>query len=82
MIRGSVLRAIAEKSANHQKAAIAANHIDKCNVVTTGDDTSPKTSKMSFNEQVEALKKLKELTDAGILTQEEFELKKKEIMEL
>ena len=35
---------------------------------------------MSFNEQVEALKKLKELLDMGILTQEEFEIKKEEIM--
>ena len=56
--------------------------IDEHTVVTTGEDTSPKASEMSFDEQIEALKKLKELTDAGILTQEEFELKKKEILEL
>lgn len=33
-----------------------------------------------INEQFELLKKLKELLDLGILTEEEFELKKKEIM--
>lgn len=37
---------------------------------------------MSFDEQVEALKKMKELLDAGILTQDEFDKKKKEIMGL
>lgn len=37
---------------------------------------------MSIDEQVEVLKKLKDLLDAGILTQEEFEKKKKEIMGL
>lgn len=39
-------------------------------------------SKMSFDEQIGALKKLKDLLDAGILTQEEFDVKKKEIMGL
>ena len=33
-------------------------------------------------EQIEQLKKLKELVDAGILTQEEFDAKKREIMGL
>ena len=37
---------------------------------------------MSFEEQIEALKKLKELVDAGILTEDEFNIKKKEIMGL
>ena len=39
-------------------------------------------SKMSLDEQIETLKKLKELVDIGILTQEEFDAKKKEIMGL
>lgn len=38
--------------------------------------------KMSFDEQIDTLKKLKDLLDAGILTQEEFDSKKKEIMGL
>ena len=40
------------------------------------------TSTMSFDEQINALKKLKELVDIGVLSQEEFEIKKKEIMGL
>lgn len=40
------------------------------------------SSKMPINEQLDALKKLKELLDMGILTQEEFDAKKKEIMNL
>lgn len=37
---------------------------------------------MSLDEQIEMLKKLKDLMDAGILSEEEFIIKKKEIMEL
>lgn len=37
---------------------------------------------MSIDQQIEALKKLKDLMDAGILTEEEFNIKKKEIMNL
>lgn len=37
---------------------------------------------MSFDEQIDAVKKLKELLDADILSQEEFDTKKKEIMGL
>jgi membrane protease subunit (stomatin/prohibitin family) len=37
---------------------------------------------MSFDEQIEAVKKLKDLLDAGILSQEEFDSKKKVIMGL
>ena len=36
--------------------------------------------KMSMSEQLDALKKLKELFDAGVLTEDEFNLKKKEIL--
>ena len=37
---------------------------------------------MSMDEQIETVKKMKDLLDAGILTQEEFDVKKKEIMGL
>lgn len=37
---------------------------------------------ISLDEQIDALKKLKELVDAGILSQEEFDMKKKQIMNL
>ena len=47
------------------------------------EETSKKNeSRMDINEQIETLKKLKELLDSGILTQQEFENKKKEIMNL
>ena len=45
------------------------------------DEKATKPS-LSFDEQIEALTKLKSLLDAGILTQEEFDRKKKEIMDL
>ena len=40
------------------------------------------SSSMSFDQQIEALKKLKDLVDAGILSEDEFNTKKKEIMGL
>ena len=42
---------------------------------------APKQS-MSIDEQIETVKKLKELLDAGILSQEEFDAKKSEVMGL
>ena len=36
--------------------------------------------KMSYEEQIATLKKLKELVDIGILSEEEFQIKKKEIL--
>jgi membrane protease subunit (stomatin/prohibitin family) len=42
---------------------------------------SPKPT-LSFDEQIDAVKKLKDLMDAGILSQDEFTIKKKEIMGL
>lgn len=44
--------------------------------------SSSKKQELSLDEQTEKLKKLKDLVDAGILTQEEFEIKKKQIMKL
>ena len=46
-----------------------------------GTKAEPKKA-MSFEEQIETLKKLKELVDMGILTEEEFNTKKREIMGL
>ena len=39
-------------------------------------------AKPSFDEQVETLKKLKDLLDMGVLTQEEFDAKKREVLAL
>ncbi|MBX3116954.1 MAG: SPFH domain-containing protein [Cryobacterium sp.] len=46
--------------------------------VTTGVSASS----LSLDEQIETVKKLKDLVDSGILSQEEFEAKKKEVMGL
>lgn len=46
----------------------------------TGESSQNKS--LTFEEQIEAVKKLKDLLDAGILSEEEFNKKKKEIMEL
>jgi len=44
--------------------------------------STPSNNMMSLNEQIETVKKLKELVDTGILSEKEFEIKKKEIMGL
>jgi membrane protease subunit (stomatin/prohibitin family) len=43
---------------------------------------SESKTEMSFDEQIKAVKKLKELLDDGILSQDEFDAKKREIMGL
>lgn len=43
---------------------------------------SEQASALSFDQQIELVKKLKDLVDAGILSQDEFEAKKKEVMGL
>lgn len=47
----------------------------------TPTPTGP-TSAPSLDAQIEAIKKLKELLDAGVLTQEEFDAKKKQVLGL
>lgn len=44
--------------------------------------TTGSSSLISYDEKIETLRKLKELVDDGILTQEEFDQKKKEILDL
>lgn len=46
------------------------------------EEVHNKDACLSFDEQIEAVKKLKTLLDEGVLTQEEFDMKKKEIMGL
>jgi membrane protease subunit (stomatin/prohibitin family) len=52
------------------------------NIGPQGQPAASPRAAMSFDEQIETLKKLKELVDMGVLTQEEFDAKKKEIMGL
>ena len=43
-------------------------------------ETVPKKEKLTIDQQIELLQKLKSLVDAGVISQEEFEKKKKEIL--
>lgn len=52
------------------------------NIGAHGQPATTQSSSMSFDEQIETLKKLKELVDMGVLTQAEFDAKKKENMGL
>lgn len=52
------------------------------NLNTQNVAPTEKNPSMSFDEQIETVKKLKNLLDAGILTLEEFNTKKKEVMNL
>ena len=48
----------------------------------TQSHATAQTAARSVDEQIEAVKKVKELLDAGILTQDEFDRKKREVMNL
>ena len=48
----------------------------------TRSNSSDKKEQLTYEEQIDALNKMKALLDAGILTQEEFDAKKKEILGL
>lgn len=47
---------------------------------TTQQAVASQATSPSFDEQIETVKKLKDLLDAGILTQEEFDMKKKQVI--
>ena len=62
-------------------ASVAEPLIPKVSVVE--QHVHPKAAEeLSVDDQIEAVKKLKELLDAGILSQEEFDAKKRDIMGL
>lgn len=50
------------------------------NIAETVPQNDDSKKKISIDQQIELLKKLKSLVDAGIISQEEFEKKKKEIL--
>jgi membrane protease subunit (stomatin/prohibitin family) len=58
------------------------NMIYGMNMAQTLNSQAAAKPAMSFEQQIETLKKLKELLDLGILSQQEFDTKKKEIMGL
>lgn len=71
----------AKNSALQSKIDEQRKRIDANKNPKSEEKTETKIAKMTVNEQMDALKKAKELLDAGILTQEEFDKKKKEIMD-
>lgn len=77
---------------NPMTGAMPGQQMNPANAVTAAADAQPVVAQaatqpaaapaMSVAEQMETLKSLKELLDAGILTQEEFDLKKKQVLGL
>ena len=66
------------------QAALATESTGGADTATSGAGAAAPShaASMSVAEQVETLKKLKELVDIGILSQEEFDMKKHEILGL
>ena len=62
-------------SINKVPAEILADNIKKWSKIAQGKDDD-------FDQQLEQVKKLKELLDQGILTEEEFQAKKKQILKI
>lgn len=62
-------------SINKVPADILADNIKKWSKIAQGEDDD-------FDQQLEQVKKLKELLDQGILTEEEFQAKKKQILKI
>lgn len=62
-------------SINEVPAEILADNIKKWSKIAEGEDDD-------FDQQLEQVKKLKELLDQGILTEEEFQAKKKQILKI
>ncbi|GFO99123.1 SHOCT domain-containing protein [Lactobacillus helveticus] len=62
-------------SINKVPAKILADNIKKWSKIAQGEDDD-------FDQQLEQVKKLKELLDQGILTEEEFQAKKKQILKI
>ncbi len=59
-----------------------ASQVAAAGIAQTTPAASSTTQAQSLDEQLETLKKLKELVDMGVLTQEEFDAKKKQVLGL
>lgn len=75
-IVGSVLGGLGKKREKTAKVVAAGNLLQE------SLRKPSESSEMTYDEKIEAVKKLKELLDVGILTQEEFDKKKKELLSL
>lgn len=61
---------------------VNASQVANTTAVQTPSQPVPPSQQQSLDEQLETLKKLKELVDMGILTQDEFDAKKKQVLGL
>lgn len=84
-IPGSLLGGIGKKVGIKNKSSglkEAVNVAKDLIGVATNTETQTTEKAEDYNEKIENVKKLKELLDAGILTQEEFDEKKKRLLDL
>ena len=86
-ITGSLLGGIGKKSIPSSKRSSTAREVVGIAKDLLGTPTQPEaipaaTTPSFTDEQLETLKKLKELVDMGVLTQEEFDAKKKQLLGL
>lgn len=91
-ITGTLLGGFGRKTGPTAKIASAAKHTSTAREVvgiakelmgvSTTQEALPATPSALTDEQMETLKKLKELVDMGVLTQEEFDAKKKQLLGL
>lgn len=82
---GGIGRKIAPRSVGNQIIGSAfglARDVIANNSTTTEPTVESTVQPQPYNDQLDALKKMKELVDAGVLTQEEFDTKKKQLLGL
>ena len=72
----------ASSSSNNSSTVKEVAEIAKDVIKETRSNNSDKKEQLTYEEQIDTLNKMKALLDAGILTQEEFDAKKKEILGL
>lgn len=89
-VTGTVLGALGKMVSSTTKSGSTVNGairitksiLDKNSTEEATQTNNNTATSMSYDVQIETVKKLKELLDAGVLTQEEFDTKKKEILYL
>lgn len=87
-VGGTILGGTKNSNANENrpkgKLGLFANVIGAAKEILSGksEDKVDVNKNQSMEDKIETIKKLKELLDMGIITQEEYELKKKQIFEL
>ena len=82
---GTVFGGLSKKTSRSAKGSAVVKEAFDLTKNLLGKPTSTETVESSQNasitdEQIETIKKMKELLDAGVLTQEEFDIKKKDIL--